>query len=306
VSRRLIAGAEEEGRADPFARRRITAGEVCNAWKVWGEGAGINGHYILRAMTQYSVYMTLAVRISLFRRLGEKLTSSCIDRSSSPSLPPSSSKPTHPLPSIPVFPRSRPSSEATSSRVSSRRWSFSSSRLDCRSPSHQDYRSAKSVKAEVYELLSLMPLLSRKDLSCTSPAASATSCFAHSQSCGETKVAFLLAGEEEHKLTRLSLQPANAKYCRLPLPLESRSHSALPSEECSSRSVRSQLPRLPHNADLRDLQRRFRPSSPARLSGSRSSAPSSPPSRYSTSTPSTRASSSSSRSRARRSGGGSS
>ncbi|ORY65634.1 chloride channel [Leucosporidium creatinivorum] len=39
----------------------LDRGEVCNAWKVWGEGAGNSGHFILRSMTQYSVYMILAV-----------------------------------------------------------------------------------------------------------------------------------------------------------------------------------------------------------------------------------------------------
>lgn len=51
----------------------------------------------------------------------------------------------------------------------------------------------------------------------------------------------------------ISVQPVSGRSCRPPLQLEFPSHSALRSEACSSRSVRSQLPRSSHTAHHSNL-----------------------------------------------------
>lgn len=41
----------------------LDAGEICNAWKTWGDVAGQESvHVVVRSLTQYSLYILLAVR----------------------------------------------------------------------------------------------------------------------------------------------------------------------------------------------------------------------------------------------------
>jgi hypothetical protein len=55
---------------------RPTAGETCRAWKTWGEIVGEEQHVFTRAVTQYGLYMLLAVsRFSLPRPLNYTETS---------------------------------------------------------------------------------------------------------------------------------------------------------------------------------------------------------------------------------------
>lgn len=44
----------------------FAAGEACAAWRPWADFAGDPTHLVARALTQYSLYITLAVRCPLF------------------------------------------------------------------------------------------------------------------------------------------------------------------------------------------------------------------------------------------------
>jgi chloride channel 3/4/5 len=87
------------------------ADETCRAWRTWGEIAGDESHIVVRALTQYGVYILLAVRFSFFSY--DFLSHRYFCRSSSPSPPPSSSKSSLPSPSTRESPKSRPFSAAT-------------------------------------------------------------------------------------------------------------------------------------------------------------------------------------------------